>query len=396
MAEKMSEISLSLMASTLDEETAIRALIESFQEEYRHRVKLRILLWDTAWQELVKYSLYGDSPDISEVGTTWIGSLAGMNAIRSFTPVEIRSLGGVESFLPASWQSGILAGESNVWAIPWLSYASLLFFHKEKLNQAGIINLDSAFINYANFYQTLVALQESGINYPLALWTRQTRIVVHDAASFIWKEGGDFLSSDVKHVLFDQGNSLQGLCNYFSLGRFIHTASNDTPDFRFISGEAAVIISGPQLWQIQQRHFPESVHEWGIVQVPVIPYLGGSSLVVWKNTRQMMAVTDLIKFLTNFQYTMPESEHKNNFPARLRYLEERARTDEFHKLAIQAMMVSKAFPTSRLWGLVEENMFNILTRIWAEIIKNDHKDISSSIQRNIEPVARRMNLALRG
>lgn len=61
--------------------------------EYHIHIRLRRLAWDTAWSDLVKVALYGDGPDVSEIGSTWLGDLGAMNALRLFDKADITMFG---------------------------------------------------------------------------------------------------------------------------------------------------------------------------------------------------------------------------------------------------------------------------------------------------------------
>ena len=121
------EVELSIMA---DSPAAIRPLLNQFEAEHGVRVRLRLLAWDTAWSDLVKVALYGDGPDVSEIGSTWLGDLVAMNALRPFGEAEIAALGRPGAFLPSAWQGGRLAGQTQTWAIPWLAGARLVFWRR--------------------------------------------------------------------------------------------------------------------------------------------------------------------------------------------------------------------------------------------------------------------------
>jgi len=71
----------------------IQPLLAEFEARHHIHVQLRLLDWDTAWSELVKVGLYNEGPDISELGNTWLGDIAAMNALHAFEPDEIALLG---------------------------------------------------------------------------------------------------------------------------------------------------------------------------------------------------------------------------------------------------------------------------------------------------------------
>lgn len=95
------ELELSIMA---DSPAGIQPLPDQFEAESGIRVRLRLLAWDTAWCDKVMAALYGDEPDLSEIGSTWLGDLVAMNAVRDCDEAEIAHLERPGVFLPSAWQ----------------------------------------------------------------------------------------------------------------------------------------------------------------------------------------------------------------------------------------------------------------------------------------------------
>src|SRR5512143_1870538 len=111
------ELEFSIQAPNAD---LIQPILNEFEAKYHIHVKVRLSAWDTAWSELVKVALYNDGPDLSEVGSTWLGDLISMSALHAFEAEEINQLGKAGHFLPAAWQGCQLFDQPEVWAIPWL------------------------------------------------------------------------------------------------------------------------------------------------------------------------------------------------------------------------------------------------------------------------------------
>ncbi len=168
---------------------------------------------------MVKTALYGHGPDVSEIGSTWIGNLIAMNALRPFDLPELYKLGGEKVFLPASWQSGQVPDEAIVYAIPWLADTRLIYYHRSALEKAGL-DAGTAFDSPAQLSATLQRLQDSGCA-PWVMCTATPRRLLQEAASWVWSAGGDFVSADGKRILFDQPEALAGLKAYFELGRYL-------------------------------------------------------------------------------------------------------------------------------------------------------------------------------
>src|SRR5512141_2935729 len=105
-----------------DTRAALNLALEDFRRSHRDiPINLTEAPWEKAWSDLVRVALYKDGAEVSEVGTTWVGSFVGMDALRPYTLPEISKVGGEAAFLSSAWQNGSLIGDDQMWAIPWLS-----------------------------------------------------------------------------------------------------------------------------------------------------------------------------------------------------------------------------------------------------------------------------------
>src|SRR5262245_30622213 len=100
----MLELELSVMSRGPETASRLQKVLAPFQTRHRAHIHLKVLTWEAGWAELVKTALYGHGPDISEIVSTWVGNLVGMNALRPFAPAETASLGGESAFLRSAWQ----------------------------------------------------------------------------------------------------------------------------------------------------------------------------------------------------------------------------------------------------------------------------------------------------
>ena len=281
------EIELSIQAPNVD---VIQPLLAEFEAKHHIHVTLRLLTWDAAWSELVKVALYNDGPDISEVGSTWLGDLMSMSALHAFTSEEIAQLGKASRFLAGAWQGCQLPDQPELWAIPWLVGARLIFFRRDLLLRTGQDEA-TAFASAENFERTLHLLQEHHVPTPWIVPTTHTHTTLLNAASWVWAAGGDFISPDGKQILFAQHPAIAGLRNYFALGRYIPPALRQIgalqPDTQFLQhDDAAVTIGGPWLFNFLTDAARENV---GLAPLPGASMLGGSQLVIWKHSRKQDA-----------------------------------------------------------------------------------------------------------
>ena len=161
----------------------------------------------------------------------------------------------------------------------------------------------------------------------------------------------------------------------------------------FQGGQAACVIVGPHA--MLQAAPEESKEKWAIAQVPGVPFLGGSNLVIWKHTRQPEAALELIRFLTNQPANFPASPHGTMLPARLAQLENLAREgNAFMQGFVEASQAGRTYISTRLWGLIEENLVSALSHTWAQLLEDPFLEVEQALHHNLDPLARRLNFSL--
>ncbi|HTP07270.1 MAG TPA: extracellular solute-binding protein [Anaerolineae bacterium] len=387
------EIEFSIQAATAE---FIQPLLTEFEAKYHVHVKLRLLTWDAAWGELVKVALYNDGPDISEVGSTWLGDLMSMSALHAFTTEEIVQLGKASRFLPTAWQGCQVSDQPEMWAIPWLVGARLIFFRRDLLLGTGV-DEDTAFATAENFERTLHLLEEHHVPTPWLVPTALTHTTLLNAASWVWAAGGDFISPDYKHVLIARHQSLVGLRNYFALGRYIPPALRQIgalqPDTHFLQhADTAVTIGGPWMFNFFTAEARENM---GLALPLGAPMLGGSHLVIWKHSRKQDLALKLIQFLTQTSTQVSYARRIGLLPAVVDALnEEPFTTDRLWRAAVQAIKAGRTVPTTRSWGLMEDRLATEFAAVWLDFFDNPTIDLVTLLKRRLEPLAERLDQVL--
>ncbi len=397
----MTEIEFSIMEGNRGDVDNLQPLMEAFEKQSHVHVDLVGITWAQGWAEVAKFGIFGHGPDISSIGTTWVGSLASMQALHPFSPQEICALGGPQAFFDATWKSGLLPNDPTPWAVPWLSDVMVFYYWKDAFEKAGIQNINTAFSSDDALVGTLEKLRESGYAYPLALTTVHNSVIIHEAAHWIWSAGGDFISPDNQQVIFNQPAAMKGWKSYFGLQPFISPAS-----LRVVSsgdlfngradGDAAVNLGGPWKGVIGRRMHPEWGKWLGIAPVPGLSFVGGSSLVIWQYTRHSQEAFDLIRFLCSQPARIPASPHDHELPTRSDAVHMlSAQHDPFDNTYLHALQNGRSFPTIRLWGSVEDKVITEITKIWAELFDDPHQDLDACLHRHFDPLAQRLNMVMK-
>jgi multiple sugar transport system substrate-binding protein len=388
------ELELSIMEASA---ANLQPLLDQFESEYHIHIRLRLLAWDTAWSDLVKVALYGDGPDVSEIGSTWLGDLGAMNALRLFDEADITMLGRSSAFLPSAWQGGRLVGQSQTLAIPWFTGARLLFFRRGLLEHAGL-DEHTAFQSAERLDHTLGRLQASGVAVPWTVPTGFTHTTLLNVASWVWGAGGDFVTADGKQTLFSQPEARAGLRAYFALGRYLAPSVRHLnglqPDDQFLSNnDTAMTLSGPWLFNAaRKRGIADAL---GAALPPGASFVGGSHLVIWKHTRKPGAALQLIRFLAQSEAQIAHSQHVGLLPARLAALDAPPfAADPLWQLAITGIKMGRSFPVTRSWGLMEDRLTRELSGLWADVLADPELDLDAAIKKRLEPLAMRLDLVL--
>jgi multiple sugar transport system substrate-binding protein len=399
----MAEIGLSIMTRETGAARELiaqawRALLDEFEARNRIRVHLHLLEWNTAWTEVLKIALYQHGPDVSEIGTTWLGSVAGMNALEPFLDDELAATEWT-SFLPSIWQSGELALSPQAppmrWAIPWWADTRILYYRRDLLGQAHIDEA-AAFDSFEHLKQTLGRLQEAAVAVPWVIPTHRARMTIHNVVSWVWGAGGCLISDDGRHVLFHRAGARAGIRAYFALAPYVAEPARNLDDAEsehlFAEGHAAATISGPWL---KQQVSPEVAGQLGMTVPPGIPFVGGSHLVRWKHSKHRQAAVKLIHFLTDQRVQSTFGQRAGLLPARLDVLANPPFADDpFYQVVTTGLKRGRSIPAHRLWGLVEDKLNESFGRVWSVVLSQPELDLEQILADHLDPMAHQLDIAL--
>lgn len=365
--------------------------LRAFEEQHKVKVNLTILAWETAWTDIVKYGLYGRGPDVSEIGSTWLASLVGMNALRPFCDSETISL-EPESFLPQLWENGIYAGA--LYGIPWLADTRLIYYRRDILKKAGV-NPVVAFSSAQELEKAIVTLKNAGVDTPWLVPTDRTLNNLHILAAWVWGAGGDFLGADGQKILFDSPESLNGFCNYFKLGHFLSARSmglNDNlANRRFRQDKAAMLASGPWVRLTEAESHKVVRDNYDAAPLPGVPFIGSSHIVIWKHSPHGELACKLVEFLTSAGFQREFYSVPSLFPSRTALLDEGLRHDPVWRASVESLQRGRTFPVASLWGLMEDRLSVEISKIWGDISSNSRRDgIEGIVRKRITDLAERL------
>jgi multiple sugar transport system substrate-binding protein len=385
----LAEIELSYMVGSLDDELLP---VQEFERQTLLSVRHTRIKWDNAWGDVLRMALHQHGPDVSEIGSTWMGSLSDMQALKPFDESSINHLGGEKAFAPSLWQACTVSENNKILAIPWYLDLRFILYRRDILASAGV-DEKTAFQDAGAFHETLKKLSEHGIKFPLLMPTANR--FIHTAASWVWGAGGDLRSADGTRMAIQEPAARKGLVEYFNLHHFIapevtNLIERDTIK-HFYSGEGAIVLgSDSHYFRIKKglRASPVVRENLGIAPYPGIPLIGGGNLVVWRHTINKMQSLELINYLTDFTTAKFIFDKYQILPARVKHFSRLINDSEpIYKLLLNALATGRSLRSHFHWAGVETRLNYFFSQMWQDLFKNPEINLEAEIEKRLVEVS---------
>ena len=379
-------------------------LLDEFKRQYNISVALERMPFEKAWPQLVNVALHGGGPHISQIGAIWISTLMQMNVLRQFNAAEIASMGGVEAFFPATWTNALLADTSCAWGMPLSAYIYYILYRRDLLQQAGV-DEKTAFQSADSILETVRKCAASNKGATILLPSiKPFNARIHISASWVWEAQGDFMSADGQSVLLDEPQTLKGLSAFYQLYRALSpqdtNLSHEECILRFLAGDAAIAFGGigaQALLDQADRH--GVIENLGIAPLPGIPWIGGSNLVIWNETRmfpaQEKAALTLVRVLADAPAQKAYALGQKVIPAR----KDALAAMEFEPSALkqvceQSLQIGRTYHAGLGWMRMLSELRYRSDAITKQILSNPEMEVERIVEEQLRPVAEKFKLLI--
>jgi multiple sugar transport system substrate-binding protein len=385
-----------ILSSMLGDVSALG--LNEFKARFHIVVHPKILPWESALSELMNIALESQGPDVSQIGTTWLGSLTGMVALRMFRESEVDLFGGKHAFLPTAWEGTTLLGVDDIYAIPWITDVHLVAYRRDLLENAKV-DETNAFVNADAFEDTLARLQSSGVDMPLAMSTVDD--VLYNLVSWVRGAGGTFRTPNHRHLTLTDPNTLTGIRQFYQLYRYITPRARSLSTLQstdlFVQGKAAVALTTYANLKnhIQRSSSPIKLDTIALAPVPGVPFIGGSSLVIWLHSYQEDLAVKLIQHLVSFEVQSNIFLNTGELPALAEiFMTKPFTTDRLLQAVAQSIRTGQAFQSSRKWAVIEIRLNPALSVIWDELFENPDFNLKRDINQRFADVQKSIEQSL--
>jgi multiple sugar transport system substrate-binding protein len=287
------------------------------------RVRVQQIPWTAAHEKLVTAVVGEATPDVAQLGNTWVPEFQALDAIE---PLDQRVASSAvvrrDDFFSGIWDTNVIDGVT--YGIPWYVDTRLLFYRTDLLAAAGV---RTPIRSWEEWRAAMRAVQRSGgarwgILLPTNEYGPPTVMGLQTGARFVEEGGraGAFREPEFRRA-FEFYTSLyrDGLAPAISATQVANVFQ------QFADGDFAMYITGP--WNVGEfdRRLPASMRgRWATMPLPDpdgdypgVSSAGGSSLVLFKGSRHQDAAWRLVEFLAEPAQQLRFARLTGDLPARL-------------------------------------------------------------------------------
>lgn len=274
---------------------ALPALLKDFEAENPGvKVNVTAIPWGAALSKYQTAIAGGTTPDIAQMGTTWMGDFS--NSFEA-TPKEV----DVSTYFPSSVKSTEVQGVG--YGVPWYVDTRVVYYRSDLAQKAGYNKTPETWDDFKDLAKALQS--KAGAPYGVQLATGGADSY-QATLPFQWSNGASLMNADGTKWTLDTPEALEALkyyASFFDEGIAAKTLpTGTTAESAFVDGSAPMMISGP--WDVGQLNEAGGKDFASKYKVALMPkqksstsFIGGSNLVVFKKSKNRDAAWKLVQWL---------------------------------------------------------------------------------------------------
>jgi multiple sugar transport system substrate-binding protein len=282
------------------------------------KVVMQQIPWIAAHEKLVTAYVGDATPDVAQLGNTWIPEFVTLNALDELAGLRVDE----HDYFAGVWATNLVAGK--LYGVPWYVDTRVLFYRKDLLAAVGYPNGPRTWSEWVDCMDRLVREKKS--RYGILMPTNEHEHIEVLAMS----NGSRFLSADGTRGAFREPPFRDAFALYVELfrrGLAPKVSNTQVANLyqQFAQGEFAMHITGPwNVGEFARRLPPEMRDQWATAPLPArdaseptgISMAGGSSLVIFRASARKEAARKFVEFLSEPAQQVRFYELCGDLPAR--------------------------------------------------------------------------------
>lgn len=266
--------------------------------------------WDAAHDRIVNAIAGGEVPDVSLIGTTWMGEFAKLGGLDP-TPETIDP----EQFFEGSWDTTVVDGVS--YGVPWYVETRLVYYRTDLASEAGIDNPPE---NWDDLKAMAEGMASAGAEYGIGLQPSGTG-AWQTFMPFFWQAGGEIVDDEGNFTL-DSSACVDSLAFYDSFNEEGLSPKAEFPEIviedAFADGRLGSFISGPwMIGIITDAGADQST--WTVAQQPTeqagTSFVGGGNMAVLSDSDNKAAAWAFVEYLSQPEVQVKWYQTVSDLPA---------------------------------------------------------------------------------
>ena len=256
---------------------------------------------DAAHDKIASAIAAGETPDMAQIGTTWMGEFASTGALEA-TPTDLVA---EEEFFPGPWATTVVDGTS--YGVPWYTETRVIYYRTDLAEAAGVTAPPTTWDELSTMAK---GMQDAGAEWGISLQPGGTG-AWQSLLPFAWQNGAQ-MAGDTEFTIDspEMVEAVEYYDSFFTDGLSPTSIEPGALEQGFIDGSIGSFISGPWHMSILDEQAGEGFREqWQVAHMPAeetgASFVGGSDLVVFDDSENRDAAWKFADYLTQ-----PEVQQK--------------------------------------------------------------------------------------
>ena len=333
----------------------VEELVRDFERENPGiRVDVQQIPWSAAHEKLVTGFVGRSTPDVAQLGNTWVSEFSALQALEPLGPwIERSAVVSPADYFGGIWDTNVIDGVP--FGIPWYVDTRVLFYRKDLLRRAGYDSIPQSWDGWRAAMQSVQRVQGPGkyvVLMPANEWVPPVLLGLQAGSTLLADHDtrGAFSAPEFRRAFaFYIGLFRDGLAPPLTNSEIANLYQE------FERGTFSMYITGP--WNLGEfeRRLPASMQDdWDTSPLPGptgaasgVSTAGGSSLVLFRSSQHKDAAWKLIEFLSRPEQQVRFYKACGSLPAQRAAWSDSALTAD-HRLAAFRVQLERTVPTPKV------------------------------------------------